>query len=61
MYLNPINFVTPHKDCPGQGLTKLKHKAFSPISWSGQFHLDSAPTLQVLDYAQKLFDLELKI
>ena len=35
MSLNLINPVTPHKDCPVQGLTKLKHKAFSPILWSG--------------------------
>ena len=33
--------MTPHKDCPSQDLTKLKYKAFSLISWSGQFHLDS--------------------
>ena len=41
MCLNLINLVTPHKDYLGQDLTKLKYKAFSIISWSGQFHLDS--------------------
>ena len=41
MYLNLINSVTPHKDCPDQDFSKLKHKAFSPIFWSGQFHLNS--------------------
>ena len=40
MCLNLINLMTSHMDCPGQHLTKLKHKAFSPISWSCQFHLD---------------------
>ena len=40
MYLNLINPMTLHKNCPGQGLTKLKYKVFSPIFWSGQFHLD---------------------
>ena len=33
--------MTPHKACLGQDLTKLKHKAFSLISWSDQFHLGS--------------------
>ena len=41
MYLNLINLVTLHEDCPSQGLTILKHKVFSPISWSHQFYLDS--------------------
>ena len=41
MCLNLINLMTLHKDCPGQGLTKLKYKAFSSISWSGQFYFNS--------------------
>ena len=61
MCLNLINPMTPHKDCPGQGLTKLKHKAFSPIFWMVNFILIHAPTSQVLDYAQKPFDPKLKI
>ena len=40
MCLNLINSMTPHKDYSGQGVTKLKYKAFSSIPWSGQFYLD---------------------
>ena len=61
MCFNLINPVTPHKDCPNQDLTKLKYKAFSPILWSGQVHLDSRTDFKVLDCVQKSFDPELEI
>ena len=41
-------------DYPGQDFAILKYSdTFFSNSWSGQFHLDHTPTLQVLDYAQK--------
>ena len=47
--------MTPHKDCPGQGLTKLKYKAFSPIFWSDQFHLDSRTNFTSTWLCPKIF------
>ena len=61
MCLNLINPMIPHKDYPGQDLTKLKHKAFSLIFGVVNSILTHTVTSQVLDYAQKSFDLELKI
>ena len=49
-------------DYPGQGFAILKYSdTFFSNSWSGQFHLDHTLTLQVLDYAQKSFIIELEI
>ena len=49
-------------DYPGQAFAILKYSdTFFSNSWSGQFHLDHTPTLQVLDYAQKPSIAELEI
>ena len=46
----------------GQDFAILKYSdTFFSNSWSGQFHLDHTPTLQVLDYAQKPSITELEI
>ena len=49
-------------DYPDQDFAILKYSdTFFSNSWSGQFHLDHTPTLQVLDYAQKSFIAKLEI
>ena len=49
-------------DYPGQDFAILKYNdTFFSNSWSGQFHLDHTPTLQVIDCAKKPSFIKLEI